>query len=125
MKRDLGRLSTNSYVLDIIGGGIYGACAAWDATLRGLSVALVEQGDFGSATSANSQKIIHGGLRYLQSLDFTRMRESVRERRVLLRIAPHLVHPMTCLMQIGRASCRERGEISVGALLLKKKKDRI
>lgn len=98
MKRCLGRLTAGTYDLLVIGGGIYGACAAWDATLRGLSVALVEQGDFGSATSANSQKIIHGGLRYLQSMDFKRMRESVRERRVLLRIAPHLVHPMTCLI---------------------------
>jgi glycerol-3-phosphate dehydrogenase len=98
MKRRLERLAGGTYDLLIIGGGIYGACAAWDAALRGLSVALVEQGDFGGATSANSQKIIHGGLRYLQRLDVTRMRESIRERRTLLRIAPHLVHPMTCLM---------------------------
>ncbi len=98
MKRRLDQLSRGTYDLLIIGGGIYGAAAAWDAALRGLSVALVEQADFGGATSANSQKIVHGGLRYLQSLDVTRMRESIRERRILLRVAPHLVHPMTCLM---------------------------
>lgn len=98
MKRRISHLSDGTYDVLIIGGGIYGAAAAWDASLRGLSVALVEQNDFGGATSANSQKIIHGGLRYLQSLDVKRMRESIRERRILLRIAPHLVHPMTCMM---------------------------
>ncbi len=65
MKRNLTALTENNYDLLIIGGGIYGACIAWDASLRGLSVALVEKADFGGATSANSLKIIHGGLRYL------------------------------------------------------------
>lgn len=98
MKRDLSRLSGIDHDLLIVGGGIHGACAAREAALRGLSVALVEQEDFGHATSANSQKIVHGGLRYLQSMDLPRMRESVEERRTLLRIAPHLVHPLPCLM---------------------------
>jgi glycerol-3-phosphate dehydrogenase len=62
--------------------------------LRGLSVALVEKGDFGGGTSWNSLKIVHGGLRYLQHLDFARMRESIRERSHWLRIAPHLVEPL-------------------------------
>ena len=82
----------------IIGGGIYGATIAWEAVLRGLSVALIEKSDFGSKTSANSLKIVHGGLRYLQQLDFKRMRESIRERRAYLKIAPHLVHPLSCVM---------------------------
>jgi glycerol-3-phosphate dehydrogenase len=90
--------STQTYDLVVIGGGIYGAWVAWDAALRGLKVALVEQKDFASATSANSQKIIHGGLRYLQHADIGRMRESIRERAALLRVAPHLVHPMPCLV---------------------------
>ena len=94
MKRNLVQLSDNTYDLAIIGGGIYGACVAWEASLRGLSVALVEKGDFGSGTSANSLKIIHGGLRYLQNADFKRMRESIQERTTLMRIAPHLVHPL-------------------------------
>ena len=98
MDRDLTQLANHKYDLIIIGGGIYGACVAWDATLRGLSVALVEKADFGHATSANSLKTIHGGLRYLQQLDIKRMRESIRERRTLMRIAPHLVHPLPCLM---------------------------
>ncbi|NJO77652.1 MAG: glycerol-3-phosphate dehydrogenase/oxidase [Cyanobacteria bacterium RM1_2_2] len=94
MKRNLARLTSNSFDLLVVGGGIYGACLAWDASLRGLSVALVEQADFASATSANSLKTIHGGLRYLQHADFSRMRESIRERSTLMRIAPHLVHPL-------------------------------
>lgn len=98
MKRDTAQLSKNIYDLIVIGGGIYGAATAWDAASRGLSVALVDKGDFGSATSANSQKIIHGGLRYIQHGDFRRMRESARERTTLMRIAPHLVHPMPCLI---------------------------
>ncbi len=98
MKRNLVELSNNVYDLAIVGGGIYGACLAWEASLRGLSVALVEKADFGSATSANSLKIIHGGLRYLQNADFKRMRESIHERTTLMRIAPHLVHPLPVLI---------------------------
>lgn len=94
MKRNLARLTSDSYDLLVVGGGIYGACLAWDASLRGLSVALVEKADFASATSANSLKTIHGGLRYLQHADLPRMRESIRERSTLMRIAPHLVHPL-------------------------------
>ena len=94
MQRDLTKLSQNVYDLLIVGGGIYGACVAWDASLRGLSVALVEKADFGCATSANSLKMIHGGLRYLQYGDFKRMRESICDRRILMQIAPHLVHPL-------------------------------
>lgn len=98
MKRNLTTLANNTYDLLIIGGGIYGACVAWEATLRGLSAALIEKADFCSATSANSLKIIHGGLRYLQHANIKRMRESIRERRTLMRIAPHLVHPMPVLI---------------------------
>ncbi|MGH7494161.1 MAG: FAD-dependent oxidoreductase [bacterium] len=98
MKRNLAELSQRVFDLLIIGGGIYGASAAWDAASRGLSVALIEKGDFGGATSSNSLKIIHGGLRYLQHGDFKRMRESIHERMVLMRIAPHLVHPLPCVM---------------------------
>ncbi len=98
MNRDLAQLRGNHFDVIIIGGGIYGVTAAWDAALRGLSVALIEKDDFGSATSSNSLKIIHGGLRYLQHADFKRMRESIGERKTLMRIAPHLVHPLPCIM---------------------------
>lgn len=82
----------------IIGGGIYGACIAWDSALRGLSTALIERGDFGQATSANSLKTIHGGLRYLQDADLSLIRMMVNERKAFLKIAPHLVHPLPCIM---------------------------
>ncbi|MGC1308918.1 MAG: glycerol-3-phosphate dehydrogenase/oxidase [Phormidesmis sp.] len=98
MQRNLSALSNQSFDLLVIGGGIHGACVAWEATLRGLSVALIEQSDFGSGTSANSLKVIHGGLRYLQTADFRRMRQSIRARQTLMRIAPHLVHPLPVLV---------------------------
>ena len=94
MRRDLAALSAREFDLAIIGGGIYGLAAAWDAAQRGLAVALLERGDFAAATSWNSLKTIHGGLRYLQHADLRRMRESVHERSALMRIAPHLVHPL-------------------------------
>lgn len=98
MQRNVKALTATTHDVLVIGGGIYGACVAWEATLRGLSVALVEKADFGGATSANSLKIIHGGLRYLQNLDFKRMRESIHERTALMQIAPHLVHPLPVLI---------------------------
>jgi glycerol-3-phosphate dehydrogenase len=98
LKRDLEKLANTTYDLLIIGGGIYGAALAWEASLRGLSTALLEKGDFGGATSSNSLKTIHGGLRYLQHADFVRMRESIVERRIVMTIAPHLVRVFPCLM---------------------------
>lgn len=98
MERNLHQLAETHYDVLVIGGGIYGAWIAQDAALRGFQVALVEKEDFGHATSFNSLKIIHGGFRYLQHLDIKRMRESIAERSVLLRIAPHLIHPLPFLM---------------------------
>jgi glycerol-3-phosphate dehydrogenase len=98
MIRKVSALANKEYDLVIIGGGIFGVCAAWDAVLRGLSVALIERGDFAHATSANCFKMVHGGIRYLQHLDFFRVRESSYERNVLLRIAPHLVHPLAIVV---------------------------
>jgi glycerol-3-phosphate dehydrogenase len=94
MKRDLDALTAREHDVVVIGGGVIGAAAAWDATQRGLRVALIEAADFASGTSSNSLKTIHGGLRYLQSLDFVRMRQSIGERRNLLRIAPELMRPL-------------------------------
>ncbi len=94
MRRDLGALAGKEFDLLVVGGGIFGACVARDAALRGLSIALVEQGDFGCATSANSFKIVHGGIRYLQHADLRRVRQSSADRRTLLRVAPHLVQPL-------------------------------
>lgn len=94
MKRNLATLSSDEFDLLVVGGGIFGICAAWDAVLRGLSVALIEQKDFASGTSANSYKVVHGGIRYLQHLDWVRIRSSCKERSALLRVAPHLVQPL-------------------------------
>jgi glycerol-3-phosphate dehydrogenase len=98
MRREISRLSERPFDLLVVGAGIQGACIAWDACLRGLSVALVDRADFGSATSANSLGIVHGGLRYLSRGDASRMLESIRERSALLRIAPDLVEPLPVLI---------------------------
>lgn len=94
MKRSLLNLSSQKYDVIIIGGGITGACVAWDAVQRGLTVALFEKRDFAAATSSATTKLIHGGLRYLKNLEFTLVRESLRERRIMEKIAPHLVYPI-------------------------------
>jgi glycerol-3-phosphate dehydrogenase len=108
MHRDLVRLAERPFDLLVIGGGVHGLAAAYDAAQRGLSVALVEAGDFGSAASFNHLKTVHGGLRYLQSADWRRMRESVVERRTLARIAPHLLTPLPFLMPTYRKPTRSR-----------------
>jgi glycerol-3-phosphate dehydrogenase len=100
VKRDLGALAAREHDVLVVGGGIHGAAAAWDAAQRGLKTALVEARDFGSGVSWNSLKTIHGGLRSLQTLDLRRLRESVRERRALLRIAPELVRPLPFLIPV-------------------------
>lgn len=87
-----------TYDLLIIGAGINGAGIARDAVGRGLSVMLVEQDDIASATSSWSTKLVHGGLRYLEHLEFRLVRESLNEREVLLRAAPHLVQPLSFVL---------------------------
>lgn len=94
MIRNPATLADSEFDVLIVGGGIFGACAAWDAALRGLSVALVEREDFAAGVSANSFKFVHGGIRYLQHLDLARLRSSCHERSAFLRVAPHLVHPL-------------------------------
>ena len=115
MNRDLNRLASVEFDLLVIGGGIYGLAAAYDAAQRGLSVALVERADFGSATSFNHLKTIHGGLRYLQTADLRRMRESIRERRAFARIAPRFVAPLAFVMSTTRSVSRNRPAAGLGA----------
>ena len=98
LTRDLDKLKQQTFDLIVVGGGIFGACAAYDAAQRGLSVALIERDDFGGATSANSLKMVHGGIRYVQHLDVPRIRHSAAERRTFLKIAPHLVNPLPIVM---------------------------
>ncbi len=108
MLRDLRRLADSRFDLIVVGAGFYGAVAAWDATLRGLSVAIIDKGDFGGATSFNNLKTLHGGLRSLQSLDFRQMRLFIRERRALARVAPHLVQPLPFIVPTFRRPDRSR-----------------
>jgi glycerol-3-phosphate dehydrogenase len=111
MERDLTRLAGMVHDVVVVGGGIHGACIAWDAALRGLRVALVERDDFGGATSANSLRIVHGGLRYLARGDLRRMRESIRERSAFLRIAPTLVEPLPVLIPTSGAGTQGRAAL--------------
>lgn len=117
MNRDLTQLTAHNYDLVIIGAGIYGICTAWDAILRGLSVAIVDRGDFCGATSANCLKIVHGGFRYLQHADISRVRQSIHERKVLLRIAPHLVYPIPFLIPTYGHGMRGKEILSIALLL--------
>lgn len=90
----LSQLGQDALDVLVIGGGIAGACAVWDASLRGLRAGLIERSDFSSGTSAHSLRVLHGGIRYLQHLDLARLSESCAERGAFLRIAPHLTRPM-------------------------------
>ncbi len=99
--RDPARLAGRRFDLVVVGAGIHGACAAWEAARRGLAVALLDRGDFGAATSANSLKVIHGGLRYLQHADLPRVRTSALELARLRRLAPHLVRPLPVVVPVG------------------------
>jgi glycerol-3-phosphate dehydrogenase len=98
MNRDLTAFQQGEFDLAIVGAGIHGAVLALAASRAGFRTALLEKGDFCQATSANSLKIIHGGIRYLQHGNFRRMRESILSRREMMAFAPHLVKPLPCLM---------------------------
>src|SRR5262250_2419946 len=94
------RLAAGAFDVLVIGGGITGAGVALDAAARGLSVALVEQGDFAAGTSSRSTKLVHGGLRYLPLGDIRQVREDLAERERLLRNAPHLVRPLPFVLPL-------------------------
>ncbi|MEO7985414.1 MAG: FAD-dependent oxidoreductase, partial [Gemmatimonadales bacterium] len=118
VRPELSALANSEFDMVVVGGGIGGAAVAWDAALRGLSVALVERADFGGATSAESLKVVHGGIRYLQHLDAARVRESSRERSALVRIAPHLVHPLPYVIPTYGYGARSRWLLGAGFGLL-------
>src|SRR5581483_5248404 len=100
----------------VVGGGINGVGIARDAAGRGLKVVLCEQGDLGGATSSASSKMIHGGLRYLEHGEFRLVRESLAERAVLMRMAPHLVRPMRFVLP-HRPGLRPRWLVRAGLFL--------
>src|SRR3954466_2879859 len=87
-------LSSDTFDVVVVGGGITGAGVALDAAARGYSVALVEKSDFAAGTSSRSSKLVHGGLRYLQNFDIGLVREALLERQLMVKLAPHLVRPL-------------------------------
>ena len=100
MKRDPKQSIDRRFDVLIIGGGIHGAALAYETSRSGMDTALLEKKDFANATSANSLKILHGGIRYLQHGNFKRMRESIVSRREIMALAPHLVAPLACIVPI-------------------------
>ncbi|MFL5402251.1 MAG: glycerol-3-phosphate dehydrogenase [Gemmatimonadales bacterium] len=113
----MAHLSAHPADLLVIGGGINGAGIARDAAMRGLRTLLVEQNDLGSGTSSRSSRLIHGGLRYLEQGEFGLVLEANRERRTLLRIAPHLVWPLPFVFPIHRGDRISRWRLAAGMLL--------
>lgn len=115
--RAIEALRTKNLDVLVIGGGIVGAGAALDAVTRGLSVGLVEARDFASGTSSRSSKLIHGGIRYLEQMDFGLVREALIERGLLLqRLAPHLVKPVRFLYPLQKPVL-ERFYVGAGMLM--------
>ena len=117
MIRDLDHLTARTFDLLVVGGGIYGLAIAYDAAQRGLAVALIERDDFGGGSSFNHLRTIHGGLRYLRTLDIRRARESVRERTTLARIAPHAVRPLPFALPLYRSLRAGKTAMRAGFLL--------
>jgi glycerol-3-phosphate dehydrogenase len=113
----LRRLADETFDVVVIGGGVTGAGCALDAATRGLGVALLEQRDFGAGTSSRSSKLIHGGLRYLEQLNFHLVREALEERALLLgRLCPHLVRPVSFLYPL-HTRLLERAYVGSGIAL--------
>ncbi len=108
---------SSRFDLAILGGGIIGAGIARDAALRGLSVAVIDKQDFGGGTTAGSTRLIHGGLRYLEMLDFPLVRVDLRERETLLRTAAHLVRPLEFFVPFYDRSLFYRARLKAGMLL--------
>jgi glycerol-3-phosphate dehydrogenase len=110
-------LAGRTFDVLIVGGGVIGAGIARDTALRGLRVALFEQADFGGGTTSGSTRLVHGGLRYLEMLDFALVRMDLRERETLLKIAPHLVKPLEFLVPWYGRRLFMRWRLRIGMLL--------
>jgi glycerol-3-phosphate dehydrogenase len=117
VKRFIESYDGRPFDLIVVGGGITGACVAYDAARRGLGVGLLEKKDFGWATSAATSKMIHGGLRYLANLEIGLVRESLRERRILENIAPNYVYPLPFLVPTYEGTKSNKWLIETGMLL--------
>jgi glycerol-3-phosphate dehydrogenase len=115
--RDVDRACAGDHDLLVVGGGIYGIALVLEAARRGLTVLLVERADFGGATSWSNLRILHGGLRYLQSFDLARFYESVGERSWFLRHFPDLVRPLPCLMPLYGRGLKRAGVLKAALAL--------
>lgn len=118
MRRDaLAALRERTFDALVVGGGIIGTGIARDLARRGCSVALVERADLASGTTSRPTRLIHGGLRYLETLDFGLVRADMREREILLRAAPHLVRPLAFLVPLYDESFLFRQKLRIGMRL--------
>ncbi|NJK99326.1 MAG: glycerol-3-phosphate dehydrogenase [Spirulinaceae cyanobacterium SM2_1_0] len=115
--RDFSAIQNETYDLIVIGGGVNGAAAARDAAMRGLKTILIEKNDFASGSSSWSTRLVHGGLRYLEYFEFPLVRESLRERELLLRNAPHLVKPLMLTVPVYGERSRPYWKIWAGMIL--------
>lgn len=111
------QMQTEQFDILVIGGGITGAGVVRDAALRGYRTALIEKDDFAAGTSSKSSKLIHGGIRYLQQMEFSLVREALLERKTLMDIAPHLVHPIEVLFPVYKGSPVPGWMVKIGMLL--------
>jgi len=117
MIRDLKKFTQGQYDVLVIGGGINGAAIAHTAALNGLQTALLEKNDFASGTSSKSTKLIHGGLRYLENLEFSLVCESLKERFIQLKSAPHLVHTLKFVILVYKSDKRPLWMMRAGVWL--------
>lgn len=113
----LSAVSSEEYDLLVVGGGITGAGVARDAASRGMKVLLCEAQDFASGTSSRSSKLVHGGIRYLENLEFGLVHEALTERTLLLEIAPHMVHPLRFLLPVYKNSRVGLFKMELGMIL--------
>lgn len=117
LKRDFDAVSAETYDVVVVGGGIIGAGIARDAALRGLRTLLLDKEDFAYGTTSRSSRLIHGGLRYLKQLELGLVHQDLREREILLHIAPHLVHPLPFVIPISSARPLQRAVLPFGLML--------
>ena len=114
---NISRLSDEEYDLAIIGGGINGAGIARDAASRGMKVLVLEADDFASGTSSRSSKLVHGGIRYLENLEFGLVFEALTERARLFDLAPHLVHPLRFVLPVYKGDRVGMNKLGAGMAL--------
>lgn len=115
--QNINKMKSQDFDLVIIGGGINGAGVARDASARGMRVALIEARDFASGTSSKSSKLIHGGIRYLENMEFKLVFEALNERTRLFEMAPHLVHPLRFMIPLYKESRVGMGKMGLGMWL--------